>query len=130
MATPELRRSHLSSAAYLRTSLFARLAVLSMTTGTADTLLLLGCSPHAAVATTLAAACGGAEISARLAEPLPAPWLRVAALSVILALVVILIGAGQQPLTSVLAVLAIAGASVEVARRVADPPAPASGPSA
>jgi len=130
MARSELRRPYLPFAAYRRTFLYARLAVLGVTTGTTVILLLLGCSPHTAVATVLAAAWGGAEISSRLTEPLPAPWIRVAALGVILALVAILIGAGQQPVTSVLAVLAIAGASTEVARRVAGPPVPTPGRSA
>jgi hypothetical protein len=130
MAISELRRPYLPSAGRSQTSLGARLAVLGMTTGTTAILLLLGCSSHTAVATMLATACGGAEVSARLTEPLPAPWIRVTALGLILALVVLLIGAGQQPVTSVLAVLAIAGASVEVARRIAGPPVPTPWPPA
>jgi hypothetical protein len=122
MAAPELRHPY-PSPTWLR----ARLAVLGVTSGTAFTLLLLGCSPDAAVTAAAAAAAGGAEIGCGLTGPFPAPWTRVTVLVVILLLVVIMVGSGQQPALSVTVILAAAGASVEAARRVAGKRSPVPG---
>lgn len=103
-------------------SLLARLTVLRFAFGAVVALLVIGYTPVAAIATTLAAAAGGVEVGCRLTAPSPAPKIRVAVLVVILVFVVTLAAVGYPPLVCVPSVLVTAWCATEIARRLTGSP--------